>query len=120
MHRACEAGGYVYGECSNSSTLAAPAGKEAELFSVLFSPTPDWGAKVQWLLAKGYPRTLLPAGYPDLVAPCSYAVQRLEWVRASGWCWARARPARGRRTRPWLPLRVVTHSCSSTCCKGGE
>lgn len=77
-------GGLGGGGGSRLLQLAAADGTEAELFSALFSPLPDWEAKTQWLLARGYPRTLLCCCYPELVAPCSYAVQRLEWMRASG------------------------------------
>ncbi len=77
-------GGLGGGGGSRLLQLAAADGQEAELFSALFSPLPDWEAKAQWLLARGYPRTLLSLCYPEVVAPCSYAVQRLEWMRANG------------------------------------
>ncbi|KXZ48109.1 hypothetical protein GPECTOR_30g204 [Gonium pectorale] len=45
------------------------------------SPTPDWRAKVEWLEARGYPRTdgacAAVAGLPD-------AMERLAWLRQRG------------------------------------
>ncbi len=52
------------------------------LVAALCSPTPDWEAKARWLLAKGYPRKLFCCSWR--LAACSYAVERLEWMRANG------------------------------------
>ncbi|GFR45436.1 hypothetical protein Agub_g6815 [Astrephomene gubernaculifera] len=59
-------------DVNTCSIVAAAAG----------SPTPDWQAKVEWLEARGFPRSSYVANW---AASCPEALDRLMWLRERGY-----------------------------------